>query len=218
MDMQTLLNNFDELNAQIEAARKEMQAKSEGLIEAVVKQFLDNCPEVTGVHWTQYTPYFNDGGSCEFGVNDFCFHILTDEDDEIDSFYESTEVYTQAALDEAVKKLEEAKEYTKDPDAWRQKYVKEYREKHGRDYYISNYSHIRPYPYDVAQAQERIDVIKQNLETYGDEVAERIDEEFKKLTTAMRKIPDDIMQSVYGDHVCVVINRNGTTVDEYNHD
>jgi hypothetical protein len=217
MDMHTLLKNFDELNAQIEAAQKEMQAKSEGLIEAVVKQFLDNCPEVTGVHWTQYTPYFNDGDSCEFGVNEFCFHILTDEDDEIDSFYGSNEVYTQAALDKAVKDLEVAKEFTKDPHGWRQKYVEEYRAKRGRDYF-GNHSHLRPYPYDVVRAQERIDEIKQNLETYGDEVAARIDREFKELTSAMRKIPDDIMQSVYGDHVCVVINRNGTTVDEYSHD
>jgi hypothetical protein len=217
MDMQTLLNNFDELNAQIEAARKEMQAKSEGLIEAVAKQFLDKCPEVTGIHWTQYTPYFNDGESCEFGVNDFCFHILTDEDDEIDSYYDSTELYTQENLDKAVKDLEEAKDYTKDPDAWRQKYVKEYREKHGRDY-PSTYSHIRPYPYDVDRAQERIDEITENLKTYGPEVAARIKAEFALFTAAMKKIPDDVMQAVFGDHVFVVINRNGTTVDEFNHD
>jgi hypothetical protein len=28
----------------------------------------------------------------------------------------------------------------------------------------------------------------------------------------------DIMQSVYGDHAYVVINRKGTTVDGYSHD
>jgi hypothetical protein len=28
-------------------------------------------PTVTAVKWSQYTPYFNDGDTCEFGVNDF---------------------------------------------------------------------------------------------------------------------------------------------------
>jgi hypothetical protein len=217
MDMQTLLNNFDELNAQIKSAREEMQAKSEGLIEAVAKQFLDKCPEVTGVHWTQYTPYFNDGESCEFGVNEFCFHILADEDDEIDSYYESTEVYTQEHLDKAVEGLEAAKEFTADPDAWRLKHVKWYREKYGREYY-GTVAHLRPYFSDVDRAQERIDEITENLKTYGPEVAARIKAEFDLFTAAMGKVPDDIMQSVFGDHVFVVINRNGTTVDEFNHD
>jgi len=218
MDTAALMKNFDELNAQIEAARKEMQAKSEGLIEAVVKQFLDKCPEVTGIHWTQYTPYFNDGDTCEFSVHEFCFHILADEDDEIDSYYDSTKVYTQEHLDKAVAGLEVAKEYTADPDAWRQKYVKEYREKHGRDYPTRNLSNLRPYPYDVDRAQERIDEITENLNTYGPEVAARIKAEFDLFNAAMGKVPDDIMQSVFGDHVFVVINRNGTTVDEFSHD
>lgn len=35
------------------------------------------------VHWVQYTPYFNDGDACEFGVNEPCiipFNFISDED------------------------------------------------------------------------------------------------------------------------------------------
>jgi hypothetical protein len=31
----------------------------------------DDMPEVAGIGWTQYTPYFMDGEPCEFSVNDF---------------------------------------------------------------------------------------------------------------------------------------------------
>lgn len=214
MDYDTLLKNFDELNEQVRKAQAEMRDKSKGLIEAAVNRFLDSCPEVTGVHWTQYTPYFNDGDSCEFGVNEMCYHILDDEDDEIEP-YESTTLYTGDALKSAEEKLEEAKRYQADPEAWEQNYRREYREKWGREY---SYNKPRPYPHDPADAQERIDRIKEVLEKFPVEVADKIDENFKMFTDAMSKIPDDIMGSVYGDHSFVVINRDGTEIEEHSHD
>ena len=36
------------------------------LLDAVLK-----CDRVHSVRWSQYTPYFNDGDACVFGVNDF---------------------------------------------------------------------------------------------------------------------------------------------------
>lgn len=216
MDYQTLLNNFDELNGQIALAKKEMQEKSTGLIEQATKIFLDACPEVTGIHWTQYTPYFNDGESCEFSVNDICFHILEDEDDEIEA-YESTTLFTLEDLKTAEEKLEDVKAYVADPDAWRANYYREYRERWGREY-NGNPQYLYPYPRTVEDAQERIDRIKESLEKYNDEVASRIEKEFANLTAALKKIPEDIMQAIYGDHVLVVINRDGTDIDEYNHE
>lgn len=217
MDTETLLKNFNELNARIAAARKEMGSKSKVLIEAVAKQFLDKCPEVTGVHWTQYTPYFNDGDTCEFGVNEYCFHILDEDNDEVESFYESTELYTQVDLDKALEKLEEAKVYVANPEAWRNNYLKEYQAKWGRAY-AGGTGWLRPYPNTIEDAQERIDRITKNLETYGPEVAARITEEFSVFRKAMQRIDDSIMESIFGNHVCVVINREGTTVEEFDHD
>jgi hypothetical protein len=217
MDTAALLKNFDDLNAQIKEAKKEMSNKSRGLIDHLAIQFLVNCPEVTGIHWTQYTPYFNDGETCEFSVNGYYFHILEGEDDEIDSFYNSTAIYTQAHLDEALEKLEVAKTYVADPEAWKDNFFKEWRAKYGQNYPNSR-DYLRPYPYTIEGAQERIDRITKNFETYGPEVAQRITKEFKVFTSAMAKIPDDIMQVVFGDHVSVVINRYGITIDEYDHD
>ena len=217
MNYEELLNNFDILNEQIAIAKKQMKDTSKGLVEEAVNRFLNTCPEVTGVHWVQYTPYFNDGDSCEFGVCDICFHILEDEDDEIDDFYDSTTLYTSADLNRALEDLKEAQEYTENPEAWRAKYLDNYFKKNGREYGY-NSERLKPYPSDPTDAQERIDRIKDSLDKYPADVADRIKTNFKALTDAIGKVPEDIMEVIYGDHSCVVINRNGTEIDEYHHD
>lgn len=216
MNYDKLMENFDELNEQIRLAKEQMREKSEGLVEGMVKIFLDECPEVTGVHWTQYTPYFNDGEACEFNVNEICFHILEDEDDEIEAGG-STTLYGTRHLEKAKKGLKVAEEYAADPEAWRKNYLDQYYKDYGRNYpYNSTY--LTPYPSDPADAQRNIEKIERSLEKYPAEVADRIEKSFAKVVSALHKVPEDIMQSVYGDHVMVVINRDGTTIDEYDHD
>lgn len=217
MDYDTLLKNFDLMNERIKEAQQEMGKMSKGLIEGAVQRFLDQCPEVTGVHWTQYTPYFNDGDSCEFSVNDFCFHILENEDDEIEP-YDSNIIHTQADLDAAIARMKEVEEYLSDPFAWRQKKIREYKAEFNSPpptWYTTE--SFKPYPNTVERAQELIDGIKQSFEKIDAVTAQRIRDSFKEFKTAMEKIPDNIMESIYGDHVLVVINRNGTEIDEYDH-
>ena len=211
MDLKALEQNFKELNAQMEAARKEMQAKSTGFIEAAVQNFLDECPEVESVSWTQYTPYFNDGDACEFSVNEV-HYVLDGDEDPCD--YEGSVIYTQKNLDYAQEKLKIAEEYTKDPYTWAENYKKEYRSKWGRD----PYSEPKPYPWNPADAQERIDEIEEFLAKYPSGTIERIEEKFNSLKDSIGLIDEDIMQSIYGDHVKVTINRSGTDIDEYDHD
>ena len=59
------------------------------LIEHYSRLFLEN-PEVQGFTWTQYTPYFNDGDSCEFSSNhDYGSILIEDADGDLvdqDSF------------------------------------------------------------------------------------------------------------------------------------
>ena len=214
MNFEALKKNFEELNEQMEAARKEMQAKSVGFIESACKQFFDTCPEVECVFWIQYTPYFNDGEACEFGVQDKRYVLVDDED--VDG-YEGSIVYNENDLKKAENDLEEAIKFTADPGAWRQKYSDDYKTKWGRPYGAS-ISHLRPYPHNPAAAQDEIDKIKQFLEKYSLETVNRVEENFKILNQALNMIDEDIMKAIYGDHVKVTISRTGTEIDEYDHD
>lgn len=47
---------------------KKIQAEGMTAIKAFFKEYFEKCPDVYGVKWTQYTPYFNDGAPCVFRV------------------------------------------------------------------------------------------------------------------------------------------------------
>ncbi|AOE43817.1 hypothetical protein SEA_BANTAM_128 [Gordonia phage Bantam] len=55
------------------------QKPIEMLLDALDTLFAD--PYVVSVRWKQYTPYFNDGDPCEFGVNDIGVRFADTADD-----------------------------------------------------------------------------------------------------------------------------------------
>lgn len=66
------MKNFDELNAELEKFQQEFMKKGEIKFKEIAKEIFDEFPEVNSFSWTQYTPYFNDGEECVFGVNGLC--------------------------------------------------------------------------------------------------------------------------------------------------
>ena len=76
--------------------KKETQEKSKTLLEAVTLDFFKNYPEVLVICWTQYTPYFNDGDTCEFGVYDKHPVSASEEYSDLESLKEA--VYELEAL------------------------------------------------------------------------------------------------------------------------
>lgn len=71
--MSQLQSAFEQLiNDQKELQRK-FQDQAQGLFKEITKEFFEKNPGITGVVWTQYTPYFNDGDTCEFSVGDPTF-------------------------------------------------------------------------------------------------------------------------------------------------
>lgn len=76
------LNN---LVSNFEAFHQEFMAKAREQFNITIKEIFDFIPEVTYVTWTQYTPYFNDGDTCEFRVGDISFTNASKE--ELDNVY-----------------------------------------------------------------------------------------------------------------------------------
>jgi len=79
---------------------KKFQSQAQNLFKEITKEFFEKNPGITAFKWAQYTPYFNDGDTCEFGVNAPTFtnlpedqlNMLTpwgeyDEDDEEDEYW-----------------------------------------------------------------------------------------------------------------------------------
>lgn len=57
---------FDQMNAEMQALRETYQKRGQEIFKLAFKEFFDANPEVHVVGWRQYTPYFNDGDTCEF--------------------------------------------------------------------------------------------------------------------------------------------------------
>ena len=71
--MSTLQEKFDQLLVdQVELKRK-FQEQAQEMFKDITKEFFDNNPGIQAIVWTQYTPYFNDGETCVFNVNDPTF-------------------------------------------------------------------------------------------------------------------------------------------------
>ena len=66
--MTTLQAKFDELLEKQRALQQEFQTTAQQLFKETTKEFFELNPMVNAIVWTQYTPYFNDGDTCEFSV------------------------------------------------------------------------------------------------------------------------------------------------------
>jgi hypothetical protein len=73
-----LLDNIKEITARIERHQIELREASKEAFKEGMRHFFEQYPFVAMVAWTQYTPWFNDGDPCEFGVHDFTFHTHKD--------------------------------------------------------------------------------------------------------------------------------------------
>lgn len=95
--------------ADIKKLKAEYEAKisNEGMaaLQEEFKKFFNECPEVLGVKWRQYTPYFNDGDVCVFGVDDFFYkfaNISEDEGDYEDGYLSTWELQRTGNKDGAL--------------------------------------------------------------------------------------------------------------------
>jgi len=229
--IKALNEKYTAMNKQISDIRKQMTEESKQYIEEACKELFEACPEVHQIHWTQYTPYFNDGESCEFSVHDINFVLTADlnEDGEWDEgFYEGSILYGQKDIDSRKKDLEDAILYTADPDGWRKaKYGMKYvdaKEREDRGEFDNARSWNKPYvltaepyPSNPVEAQRELDKVTSFVAELGDR-ASVLNAHVNGVIGFIEKIDEDVMQSLFGDHVSVVITREGMEIDEYDHD
>ena len=72
------LDELDRLTAQKAEYEKRARENGREAIAAGMTALLRMMPKVMSIEWTQYTPYFNDGEPCEFGVNEFYLRTVKD--------------------------------------------------------------------------------------------------------------------------------------------
>lgn len=60
---------FSDIEKMMKDMNERISKEGKAMLQGAFVDFFRNNPEVKAVRWTQYTPYFNDGEACEFGVH-----------------------------------------------------------------------------------------------------------------------------------------------------
>jgi hypothetical protein len=83
-------NEIAEAKAAIEKLNEEIKNRSQQVFANAISKYFTAFPIVEYITWTQYTPGFNDGEPCEFGVNGPYIRLKGDPFDDEDDYDEGT--------------------------------------------------------------------------------------------------------------------------------
>ena len=169
----------------------EMQRHGEKAVKESFKDFFEEHPEVGGVHWEQFTPYFMDGDPCVFSVYELTF--LPREN--YDKALAAAEDYEHTVH-----------HYIHDNgnDVW-----VDYEEIQGAKRVTDK---DRPRHYKTANGEER--VWYPTKPVYPSSEAEEKASKLREFSVTIQSA-DQLMNQVFGDHAQVYVYPNEIVVEEY---
>lgn len=65
-----LIDSLKQIADDFEQQRQAFLEKAKAQLQPALLDVFNKHPEIVAFGWTQYTPYFNDGDTCEFSVGD----------------------------------------------------------------------------------------------------------------------------------------------------
>lgn len=203
-EFEEIITKLSDLKTQYNLEKRKIAEKyGYFYFQEIFNELIEAVPEIERVYWTQYTPYWNDGETCIFSVNDICYDWSDEENDLEDEADFDGGFLTYVDWD--IKKLEE--EYESALVEYNKK-VKEFE------------STCRPgAPYNFAEYKlEKLDKSRRLVEIYTVKGLKKRQKAIEKFIDLIKQIPDDFMQEIFGDGVLVEITKDGVTVEEHGHD
>jgi len=155
------MDKIESLVSEFETLKKEFQAKAQVTFKDAFKEFWEKHPNIKAVVWCQYTPYFNDGDPCVFGVHDMW--PLT----------ENGEKY--------------------------------WKEEGGSAYAGEDFT---PLGWKGKELQE----------AYVGEITLEEAQSARKALETIQKLPSEVFELIFGDHVMITATHKGFEVEEHEHD
>lgn len=224
--LDTLKKEHLTLQEQINNLNRQMQEKSKELMKEAFRDFLEKYDDVVdNIYWTQYTPHFNDGEACEFGVNDV-YILLKNDEDACD--YEGSTISDKEDIRDLKKTIAEIEAWEKDPIAAARRHQSEYIKKYNRDpfapersWYGNNRGKtseelMREWKPHYATKQdyiERLALAEKIVSSYPD-----LKKDFKDIKSMIASIDENLMRAMFGDHAKVIVSHKGIEIEEYDHD
>jgi predicted translin family RNA/ssDNA-binding protein len=173
---------------QVEKLKDRLVKDSRELFKVSCKEIFENNPGFKSFSWTQYTPYFNDGDSCEFSAHtDYVY--IDDEDEESDFHNAEIDFKEVKQKEKTIKNLlseiDNLKNQGKKEDDW------EIRRNLGRIEKLNKLS--------VEDAEKRFNFLKD-------------------ISDLLSSIDQDTLETMFGDHAKVIVSKDEINVEHYDHD
>src|SRR5271169_3652018 len=184
------------LRKKIADAKKTMEETAKGLFtEMTADLFADN-PTLVSFGWNQYTPFWNDGDVCTFSCNGDYPKVSIMADGHLMGYSVDRD-----ELEIDGKKVEGAEDL-----------IRTFQSMH-----VDSFSkNGKSYTYDAKTKEVTADGVR--VKSYEDyhKMFKPLE---RKVSAFMKNFEDEDMQIMFGDHVAVVVNRDGTvTTEEYEHE
>jgi hypothetical protein len=199
-----LITIYQELNNKIQAMRAEAtDCAKRALQEATAEYFAKYPHTVEQIFFNLYTPWFNDGESCELTMSDACVVLLTDPDDEKyeqgSNLGENVEYYEHL--------LHKWELFNADPEAYKDTLELANPNTFHRWYPRESY---KPHYESVEEIHEKI----QQISSYPPDFVS--DTNF--LLQFINSLEAEMLEELFGNHVTVRFSASGVTIEEYSHD
>lgn len=224
--LKTIQEENRKLQEQMALLKAEIQEKSRELMKEAFREFFEKYDDVVDhIFWTQYAPYFNDGEECIFSVNDIWCVLKKDienPDEDYDE-YEGSRLYSKEDIISFKEDIKAYIEWEINPHETVRKYQFEYIKKYGRDPF-----EVKSWERKTADekmkewrpsyiSRERLEEHLSNAENQFEKTPELYND-FRALKSAINDINQDLMKVIFGDHVKVIVTKEGIDVEEYEHD
>lgn len=202
-----LFERYRRLQDEINELKDDFSRIAEGYFHELFKPFLQKYNGyVDHLHWVQFTPFFNDGEACNFGVGDLFIVLTEDLDDEYEEWYsDGSEVLTEKDV-EHYKELVNKWELFESNPAEAERL---YRRKHD-DYLFVNKSW---HPTWHTSKEEAIKKINQFTKQ-----PKELSKDWDDIQKVFSNIPDEMFEWGLGDHSRIEVRVDELVVNEYEHE
>jgi hypothetical protein len=194
---------YNELKAKIAEAKKQMEETAKTAFTDMAKEFFANNPTVLAFGWTQYTPYWNDGEPCEFSAHTEYPTVTMLVDGKALTYNCNSGDFTDNDGDEV-----------KTHDA----YVRQFKSLGSAiESFVTN-GQVVAIDRKANNGAGVVTVDGVRVKTH-EEYSNGFDSAEEQVTDFLSNFEDDDLETMFGDHVEIMIARDGTIeVEQYQHD
>lgn len=201
-----LLNTYNDLMSKINALRAEAKEAARAILHEGTKSYFEKHGSVVEqIVWRQYTPWFNDGETCEFYAHEPFIVLHSDSNEEK---YDEGSLFCND-IDTYKASLALWADFNADPEAYKDKI----NANAGGRYFDGRWTTRENYkPYFESEKTLLDKVAEYN--SYPDGLVMDTDD----LLDIIDRIDDSVKEELFGNHVTVRISASGIETEDYLHD